>query len=49
MTVKSREETRANREGTSKAGKGPLNRITMRRTGRDQVRRREEHRGQAEQ
>ena len=24
MTVKSREETRANREGTSKAGKGPL-------------------------
>ena len=49
MTVKSREETRANREGTSKAGKGPLNRITRRRTGRDQVRRRDEHRGQAEQ
>ena len=24
MTVKSREETRATREGTSKAGKGPL-------------------------
>ena len=24
MTVKSREKTRANREGTSKAGKGPL-------------------------
>ena len=24
VTVKSREETRANREGTSKAGKGPL-------------------------
>ena len=24
MTVKSREETRANREGTSRAGKGPL-------------------------
>ena len=24
MTVRSREETRANREGTSKAGKGPL-------------------------
>ena len=48
-TVKSREETGANREGTSKAGKGPLNRITRRRTGRDQVRRRDEHRGQAEQ
>ena len=25
VTVKSREKTRANREGTSKAGKGPLN------------------------
>ena len=24
MTVKRREETRANKEGTSKAGKGPL-------------------------
>ena len=42
LTVKSREETRANREGTSKAGKGPLHE-------ENRERRREKHRGQAEQ
>ena len=47
VTVKSREETRANREGTSKAGKGPLKHHEEH--GKDQVRRGEKHRGQAEQ
>ena len=39
MTVKSREETRANREGTSKAGKGPLKHHEEKREGPGQKKR----------
>ena len=39
MTVKSREETRANREGTSKAGKGPLKHHEKNREGPGQKKR----------
>ena len=44
VAAKSREEIRANREGTGKAGKGPLKHHEE----KDQVRRREKHRGQAQ-
>ena len=39
MTVKSRKETRANREGTSKAGKGPLKHHAKNREGPGQKKR----------
>ena len=49
MTVKSREETRATREGTDKAGKGPLKHHEKNREGPGQKKReRRKRRGQAE-
>ena len=49
VTVKSRKETRANREGTSKAGKGPLKHHEENREGPGQKKREAQKASRAEE